>query len=72
MAGIKCKCGRFLAKPRATSDQAGEGYSWHEFLADVRGDCSRCGPDVQASREGEAWWWDADAWNRPDSLADAL
>jgi hypothetical protein len=64
--GIQCACGRFLARPRATADSEGEGYSWHMFLADVRGDCSRCGLDVQASRSG--WWWSWDAWKWPAGL----
>ena len=67
MAGIPCdKCGRFLAKPHALSDSEGEGYSWHMFLSDVRGDCKRCGPDVQAVRGG--WWWDWDNWKWPPEL----
>lgn len=68
MAGVQCKCGRFLAKPRALCDSGGEGYSFHIFLSDVRGDCKRCGPDVQASREGECWWWSWDAWKWPAEL----
>ena len=63
MPGIQCRCGRFLAKAHAISGQEGEGYSWHMFLADVRGDCRRCGPDVQAARGG--WWWSWDAWKWP-------
>lgn len=71
MSGIQCRCGRFLARPRATADSAGEGYSWHMFLADVRGDCSRCGPNAQAMRPGvgrDTWWWSWDAWNWPEGL----
>ena len=73
MSGIQCKCGRFLANVQATSGTAGEGYSWHEFLADVRGDCKRCGPDVQARRSEDAfgdsaWWWSADAWTWADEV----
>ena len=72
MSGIQCKCGRFLAKPYALSDSRCEGYSWRMFLADVRGDCKRCGPDVQATREGDTcWWWSWDAWNWPAELESA-
>lgn len=60
MSGIQCRCGRFLANVFARSAAKGEGYSWHEYLADVRGNCSRCGPDSQAAPEG--WWWSWDAW----------
>ena len=60
--GIRCKCGRFLAGPRASCNSGGEGYSWHMFLSDVRGDCKRCGPNVQAMRGIDCWWWDADNW----------
>ena len=67
MSGVQCKCGRFLAKPYAKCDSGGEGYAWHMFLADVRGDCKRCGPDVQAMR-GEGWWWSWDAWKWPTEL----
>jgi hypothetical protein len=65
MSGIQCECGRFLARPRAISDMSGEGYGFHIFLSDVRGDCSRCGSNSQAAREG--WWWSWDAWNWPHS-----
>jgi hypothetical protein len=61
-AGIQCKCGRFLA--HATARAAAHHYG--AYLADVRGDCSRCGPDSQATTEGDAWWWSWDAWNWPD------
>jgi hypothetical protein len=66
MMGIPCKCGRFLAKPRAEPGTGGEGYSFHVFVADVRGDCKRCGPGVQAMRDG--WWWAWDAWTWPPEL----
>ena len=64
MAGslrIQCRCGRFLASARPVVKAEGEGYSWHEFISGVRGDCSRCGQDVQAAA---GWWlsWDAWAW----------
>ena len=69
MTGIQCKCGRFLANARALSGASGEGYAFHVFLADVRGDCSRCGPDTQAAREGQnCWWWSWDAWRWPAEL----
>jgi hypothetical protein len=71
VSGIPCKCGRFLAKPHAVTGTGGEGYSWHMFVADVRGDCSRCGPDVEAMRPGVAdcaWWWDWDAWKWPPEV----
>jgi hypothetical protein len=69
VSGIPCKCGRFLAKPYAKCDSGGEGYAWHVFLSDVRGDCKRCGPDVQAMRgSGEDWWWSWDAWKWPAEL----
>ena len=67
MAGIQCKCGRFLAKPHALSDFGGEGYSFHVFLSDVRGACQRCGPDSQAMR-GDGWWWSWDSWKWPAEL----
>ena len=67
MSGIPCKCGRFLAKARALCDSGGEGYSFHVFLSDVRGDCKRCGPDSQAMR-GDGWWWSWDAWKWPAEL----
>ena len=67
MAGIQCRCGRFLAKPHATC-ATNEWGDWH--LDDVRGDCSRCGPDVQADREGDnIWWWSWDAWKWPAEIA---
>ena len=69
MAGIPCKCGRFLAAPRALCEVGGEGYSFHVFLSDVRGDCKRCGPDVPAMRDSDnGWWWDWDAWKWPAEL----
>ena len=69
MSGVKCRCGRFLARPRASAATRGEGYNFTVYLADVRGDCSRCGPDTQAAREGDAmWWWDWDAWKWPAGL----
>ena len=67
MAGIPCKCGRFLARPHAVCDSEGEGYTFHVFLSDVRGDCKRCGPDVPAMR-GVGWWWSWDAWKWPPGL----
>jgi len=66
MAGIPCKCGRFLAKPHASCAVEGKGYSWHIFVSDVRGDCKRCGLDAQAMRGG--WWWAWDAWTWPPEL----
>jgi hypothetical protein len=30
------------------------------FVSDVRGDCKRCGPDVEAMPGG--WWREWDAW----------
>jgi hypothetical protein len=60
MRAIQCQCGRFLANPRAKSSRTLDPY-----LADVRGDCSRCGPDVQASKHDDAWWWSWDAWKWP-------
>lgn len=62
---VQCRCGRFLARPYALSDSMGEGYSFRIFLADVRGDCRRCGPGVQAMR---GWWWSWDAWKWPAEL----
>ena len=67
-AGIQCRCGRFLANARALSDTRGEGYSWTRFLSDVRGDCSRCGTDAEAAREG--WWWAWDAWTWQEEAGD--
>ena len=58
MAGVQCKCGRFLANVRPVLAIAGEGYWRDECIHDVRGDCSRCGKDVQAG-DGFAWSWDA-------------
>ena len=69
MSGVQCKCGRFLAKPRAVCDSEGEGYTWHMFLSDVRGDCKRCGPGVQAAPGG--WWWSWDAWKWPAEIESA-
>jgi hypothetical protein len=63
VSGIPCgTCGRFLANARAIIKERGEGYSWTEYLSDVRGDCKRCGDDVAASRGDESWWLDWDAW----------
>ena len=31
-------------------------------IEDVRGDCSRCGPDVRALESVDAWWLSWDAW----------
>ncbi len=64
MTGIPCgTCGRFIANARPIVEQRGEGYSWTEYLADVRGDCKRCG-NVSASREGDfTWWLSWDAWS---------
>jgi hypothetical protein len=64
-----CKCGRFLANAHATCGFGGEGYSWHAYVADVRGDCKRCGNDTQAMQG--TWWWSWDAWKWPAEL-DAL
>lgn len=67
---IQCACGRFLANTRYWVTVS--GFDAH--LSDVRGDCSRCGPDVQASRTGDdTWWWSWDAWTPGiDELADHL
>jgi hypothetical protein len=64
--GVPCKCGRFLANAHATCGIKGEGYSGHVFVAEVRGDCKRCGPDVQAMRDG--WHWSWDAWRWPPEM----
>ena len=69
MSAPPCKCGRFLAGARAIPGTGGEGYSWHLFVADVRGDCKRCGEDVQAMPGG--WWHAWDAWTWPPEM-DAL
>jgi hypothetical protein len=59
MSGIQCGCGRFLADAHAVI-----GIRFMDpYIHDVRGDCSRCGPDVPATHEGEAWWFDWDAWD---------
>ena len=59
-AGIPCKtCGRFLAATRPVVKEHGEGYAWGEYVADVRGNCSRCGEDVAAA---SGWWHSWDAW----------
>ena len=63
MTGVPCMCGRFLANSYATCGFDGEGYSWHAFVADVRGDCKCCGNDVPAMREGSHWSWDAWKWD---------
>ena len=60
---IQCRCGRFLGNTRPVTATEGEGYSWHEFIREVRGDCSRCGPDVLA---GPGWWMSWDAWDWED------
>ena len=60
----QCHCGRYMANTHPIVRTRGEGYSWAEYVADVRGDCSRCGPDQQAHR-GD-WHWSADAWNWGD------
>lgn len=58
-AGVKCGCGWFLGNV---------GYvvriqMLDPYLAEVRGDCKRCGDNVEASREGDGvWWYDWDAW----------
>jgi len=66
MNGIQCRCGRYLAKAHAIAGRSPGDYGdW--CLADVRGDCSRCGTDVQAGREGDmCWWWAWDVWNFVD------
>jgi hypothetical protein len=64
MSGVQCKCGRYLAAarpvlgyyPESASYIAGEAY-----IADVVGDCSRCGPGVQAHEDD--WHHSWDAWN---------
>lgn len=66
MSGIQCKCGRFLGRPYVQSAAEGEGYGWHEFVSDVRGDCSRCGPDVPAA---PGPWWDWDNWDWKEAPA---
>ena len=64
---IQCKCGRFLGKPRAVAT-TNEWGDWH--LHDVLGNCSRCGPDSQATHEGDmAWWWNWDVWTWPADVA---
>ena len=63
--GVPCKCGRFLANAHAICGSAGEGYGWHAFVADVRGDCKRCGPDVQAMHGS---WWSWDMWRWPPEM----
>jgi uncharacterized protein (DUF983 family) len=71
VSGIPCAgCGRFLAAARPVVEQSGEGYAWHEYLADVRGNCKRCGDDVPASRDGDfPWWLQWDAWGFTDEAA---
>ena len=61
---IQCRCGRFLAHARPVVKAEGAGYAWHEFIAEVRGDCSRCGQDVNAAA---GWWFDWDAWDWEDA-----
>ena len=69
MTGIQCACGRFLSRARAECDHEGEGYAWHMYLSDVRGDCTRCGPNVQAARGTDSsWWWSWDAWKWPPEV----
>lgn len=63
--GVPCKCGRFLANAHAIPGAEGEGYAWHAFVADVRGDCKRCGPDVQSM---PGWHWSWDAWRWPPEM----
>jgi hypothetical protein len=63
-APIQCRCGRILAHTRPVTATDGEGYSWHEFIKEVRGDCSRCGSDVIAAH---GWWLSWDAWDWEDA-----
>lgn len=58
MSGVQCKCGRFMSNVRPVVEISGSGYWRGESIHDVRGDCSRCGSDVQAE-SGHAWSWDA-------------
>lgn len=66
--GIQCRCGRFLAGARPVVKAEGGGYGWHEFIAEVRGNCSRCGKDAEAAG---GWWFSWDAWTWDDESAAA-
>lgn len=59
MAGVQCKCGRFLKHAYPVVTLRGSGYWRAEGITDVRGICWRCGPDVPA---GPGWWHSWEAW----------
>jgi hypothetical protein len=67
--GIQCRCGRFLSHVYAVTSVEGESYGRHELIIDVRGCCSRCGPEVEAA---PGPWWDADTWIFRERDEDAI
>jgi hypothetical protein len=68
VSGVRCTCGRFLARAYPIATHSGEGYAAGYRLTAVQGDCARCGKDVSAGRGDDAWWWDWDAWSWPDEV----
>jgi hypothetical protein len=70
MSGVQCKCGLFMAN--AGFVVATRGLD--PYLKSVIGDCSRCGPDSEATREGDGGWaWCWDAWSPEiDQVADQM
>lgn len=57
----QCKCGRFLANTRPVVGYAEAGYASGPYVAGVTGDCTRCGPNVEAAfgpfHSWDAWKW---------------
>ena len=61
---VQCNCGRFMARAHPVLGWRDGGYSAGEYIADVRGDCSRCGADIPAA---PGWWHSWDAWKWEES-----
>jgi hypothetical protein len=61
---IQCRCGRFLADAHPVVKVHVNSYDAGEYVADVRGNCSRCGDDVPAT---PGWWHSWDAWEWEDA-----
>jgi hypothetical protein len=69
MTPPRCTCGRFLTAARPVTAYDTEAYGGGPYLAEVRGDCSRCGPDVVAAH---GWWMAWDAWFADPDVAAAV